>query len=323
MKYTLTRLTHLLLAAYGSCGFAATYDTLPTIPDPIFGVNQYNVGPPQDLARYWPLNDEDAAYLKTLGCNAIRFPLYPSEVGIDEKRFLTWPADGGLDPATLGTPDWRSLDAVMDWMIKHQFTPNVCPSPEVRGDWTTKTWMSLHVPENADRTVWFTKLVVDHLTEKYGDQIVYGWYENWWWNSYKHDKSSRFPVAFRNKLSEMYHGDLAALNSVWKASYSSFDKVDVPTLLTTTNRVDPLAINSRRSFDLRKAMDLMQRDVLAELHAYIKRKAPGSNCWMCSAELRKRATTCPSWLMERQSTLEQNWPPRTMSCPIDRKSLPT
>ena len=153
------------------------WDTLPEIPDLLFGVNQYNVGLPQDLARYWPLNDEDAVYLKTLGCNAIRFPLYPSEVGIDEKRFLTWPADGGFDPATLGTPDWRSLDAVMDWMIKHQFTPNVCPSPEVRGDWSTKTWMSLHVPENAERSVWFTKLVVDHLTEKYGDQVVYGWYE--------------------------------------------------------------------------------------------------------------------------------------------------
>jgi hypothetical protein len=75
----------------------------------------------------------------------------------------------------------------------------------------------------------------------------------------------------------MYHGNLAALNSAWKASYPSFDKVDVPTLLGTTNKVDPSAINSRRSFDLRKAMDLMQRDVLAELHACIKRKAPGSN----------------------------------------------
>ena len=74
----------------------------------------------------------------------------------------------------------------------------------------------------------------------------------------------------------MYHGDLAALNSAWKASYPSFEEVDVPPLLTTSNVVDPLAINSRRTFDLRKATDLMQRDVLTELHAYIQRKAPGS-----------------------------------------------
>ncbi len=238
-------------------------------------MNQYNVGAPADLARYWPLTAEDAAYLKSLGCNTIRFPLYPGEVGIDEKRFLTGPADGGFEPATLGTPDWRSLDAVMEWMVKHQFTPNVCPSPEVRGDWRTKTWMSLHVPENAERTVWFTKLVVDHLTEKYGDQIVYGWYENWWWNSYKHEKSMRFSAVFRSKLAAMYHGDIGALNEAWSATYLDFGQVDVPRLLTDDGaRVAPTAINSRRTFDLRQAMDLIQRDVLADLRAYIKKKAP-------------------------------------------------
>ena len=171
------------LAVLTGHAFAESYEALPKIPEPLFGVNQYNVGLPEDQARYWPLNDEDAVYLKSLGCNSNRFPLFPSEVGIDEKLFLTWPEDGSFDPTALGTPDWRSLDAVMDWMIDHQFTPNVCPSPEVRGDWTTKAWMSLHVPENAERSVWFTKIVVDHLTEKYGDQVIYGWYENWWWNS--------------------------------------------------------------------------------------------------------------------------------------------
>jgi hypothetical protein len=109
VKHTLTFLILLpLLASACPSSAAAPSDVLPKTRDLLFGVNQYNVGLPQELARYWPLNDEDAAYLKTLGCNAIRFPLYPGEVGMDEKKFLTWPADGGFDPAALGTPDWRS-----------------------------------------------------------------------------------------------------------------------------------------------------------------------------------------------------------------------
>lgn len=254
---------------------ASGHAALSPIPSVLFGVNQYNVGPPELLAKHWPINDDDAAYLKSLGCNAIRFPLYPSEVGIDERKLVTWRQDGGFDPSALGTPDWRSLDTLMDWMVRHQFTPNVCPSPEVRGDWTTKTWMSLHVPENAERTVWFTKLVVDHLTEKYGEQIVYGWYESWWWNSYKHENSARFPAAFRTKLSAMKGGRIESLNRDWGTTYDSFDEVEVPRLMKD-GAVDPAAINSRRTFDLRKAMDLIQRDLLTELHAYIKQKAPGA-----------------------------------------------
>lgn len=254
---------------------ASAHAALPHIPSVLFGVNQYNVGPPEQLAKYWPINDDDAAYLKSLGCNAIRFPLYPSEVGIDERKLVTWRQDGGFDPSALGTPDWRSLDTLMDWMVRHQFTPNVCPSPEVRGDWTTKTWMSLHVPENAERTVWFTKLVVDHLTEKYGDQIVYGWYESWWWNTYKHESSVRFPAAFRAKLSTMKGGKIESLNLDWGTTYRSFDEVEVPRLMKD-GAVDPAAINSRRTFDFRQAMDLLQRDVLTGLHAAIKQKAPGA-----------------------------------------------
>ena len=264
------------------------FDALPKIPEPLFGVNQYGVGEPKDLAKNWPLNEDDVAYLKSLGCNSIRFPLYPSDVGIDEKKFLTVPADGSFDPAALGAPDWRSLDVLMDWMVRHQLTPNVCPSPELKGDWSTKTWMSLHVPENAERSVWFTKLVVDHLTEKYGDQIVYGWYESCWWNSYKQDKSTRFPAAFRKKLAEMYRGNIGDLNAAWNSSYQTFDQVEIPLILAdgkqinnvqpspSKTQVDPSAINSRRTFDLRKAMDLLQRDVLTDLHAYIKQKAPGA-----------------------------------------------
>ncbi len=250
--------------------------TLPPIPPVLFGVNQYNVGPPDLLARHWPLTDDDAAWLKSLGCNTIRFPLYPSEVGIDERRFLEWPPDGSFDPSLLGPPDWRSLDALMEWMIRHQFTPNVCPSPEVRGDWTTKTWMSLHLPEHAERTAWFTLLVVEHLTQRFGDRMVYGWYENWWWNTYKHPRSSRFPHAFRRKLAELYGHRIDRLNRAWNSRYSSFDDVEVPHIMTEDGRVDPAAIHSRRTYDLRRTIDLMQRDVLARLRKDIHAIAPGA-----------------------------------------------
>jgi len=260
------------------------------------------------LARGWPLTDEDAAYLKSLGCNAIRFPLYPSEVGIDERKFLTWPEDGSFDPSGFGTPDWRSLDAVMDWMIRHQFTPNVCPSPEVREDWTTKAWMSLHVPENAQRTIWFTQLVVDHLTARYGDQIVYGWYENWWWNSFKHEQSKRFPAAFRQKLAEMYDHKIKALNKAWNTTCQSFAEVEIPRLMAATGGgVDPAAINSRRTYDLRRAMD---RDVLRKLRADIKRKAPGAK-WIGGCLLNSvgaladiRSATVPSCAASMRTAAE-------------------
>ena len=256
---------------------------LPPIPEVIFGVNQLNVGLPGSAMKSWPLTDADAEWLKSLGCNTIRFPVYPGEVGIDEKRFLTRTQDGKFDQAALGQADWRSLDELMDWMIRHQFTPNVCPSPEFQTqEWSSKTWMSLHVPENAERAVWFTKLVMDHLTEKYGDRILYGWYEDWWWNSYKHEDSARFPEAFRRKLSEMYEVKIDSLNTAWESSYGNFAEIEVPALMSRSpesyNRgtVAPAAVNSRRTYDLRKAMDLLHREVLTELRDYLHKKAPGA-----------------------------------------------
>jgi hypothetical protein len=166
--------TALILCAAAAVSLAAS--TLPTVPKMMFGVNQYNVGLPADLIKHWPLTDDDAVFLKSTGCNTIRFPLYPQEVGIDERKLMTWKAGDKFNEQADGLkPDWRSLDALLDWMAKHRFTPFVCPVAEVKGDWSTKAWMALHVPEEAQRTVWFTKLVVDHITGKYGDNVVYGW----------------------------------------------------------------------------------------------------------------------------------------------------
>ncbi|RKX47302.1 MAG: hypothetical protein DRP64_01440 [Verrucomicrobia bacterium] len=254
--------------------------SLPQIPKIIFGVNQFNIGPAD--GPKWPLADDEVEWLKEeLHCNTIRFPVYVDEVGIDQDLFFKETEDGTFDPSILGKGDWRSLDATIDWMIKHQITPNVCPSPELHNnEWQSKAWMSLHVPENADRSLWFTKLIVDHLTEKYGDQIIYGWYEDWWWNSYKHEDSVRFPDAFRGKLAEMYNNSIKDLNAAWGSDYKYFYKVEVPDLLVKDASgkkvVPPSAINSRRTYDLRKAMDLLHRDRLTQLHTYIKQKAPGA-----------------------------------------------
>lgn len=248
---------------------------LPPIPKIIFGVNQYSVGVPADLAKHWPLTDDEAVYLKSGGCNTIKFPLYPSEIGIDEKKLMIWKTGDRFDDLKVDSwkPDWRSLDAVIDWMIKHQITPYICPVAEMSGDWTTKAWMSLHVPEEAQRTVWYTNLVVDHVTAKYGDNVIYGWYENWFWNSHKHEKSAEFPAAFRVMLSRMYSGKISALNSAWKTSHRSFAEVEVPGL-HVNGEIPEEAINSIRTYDLRRAMDLMQRDVLSGIRDRLKKLAP-------------------------------------------------
>ncbi len=248
---------------------------LPPIPKAIYGVNQYNVGLPADLAKYWPLSDADAAFLKNIGCNTIRFPLYPGEVGIDEKKLVLWGKGDrfGKDVTDLLIPDWRSLDAVMEWMIRHGFTPYVCPVVEVKDDWTTKAWMSLHVPEQAQRTKWYTELVVDHITKKYGENVIYGWYENWYWIADKREKSEQFPAAFRKTLAAMYKGRIDQLNTAWKSNYGSFDDVAIPVLMTD-NHVPQEAFDNIRSFDLRRAMDLLQRNALLEIRNHIAKVAP-------------------------------------------------
>jgi len=248
---------------------------LPPIPKIIFGVNQYNVGLPADLAKHWPLTDAEADYLKSAGCNTIKFPLYPSEVGIDETKLMSWNTGDKFDKLGVGSwkPDWRSLDALMDWMVKHQFTPYVCPVAETRGDWSSKAWMALHVPEEAQRTVWYTNLVIDHVTAKYGDNVIYGWYENWYWNSYKHEKSAEFPAAFRAMLGKMYSGKIANLNRAWKTDYKSFGEVEVPKLYVNGDIAEE-AINSIRTYDLRRAMDLMQREVLMGIKQRVTKVAP-------------------------------------------------
>lgn len=268
-----TRLIFAVLLV--GCLFSASHATtgkLPVIPEVILGVNQYSVGRPADLAKYWPLKDDEATYLKGIGINTVKFPLYPAEVGVDEKKLIAWNTGDKFDPSQL-KPDWRALDAVIDYMIRNQLTPFICPSPEISGDWSTKTWMSLHVPENAVRSVWFTKLVVDHVTEKYGDNVIYGWYENWWWNSYKHEKSAEFPAAFRKKLSQMYSDRIADLNKAWGTSYKSFSDVQIPRIFVNGS-IPEEAIDSRSSYDLLRAIDLMHRDVLTDLRRHIKKIAP-------------------------------------------------
>lgn len=272
----LIQATRLILAALlVGCLFSASHATtakLPAIPDVIFGVNQYAVGRPENLAKHWPLTDDEATYLKSIGINTVKFPLWVSETGIDEKKLIAWNTGDKFDPSGL-KPDWRSLDAVMDFLVRNQLTPFICPSPEIASDWSTKAWMSLHVPENAERSVWFTKLVVDHTTKKYGDSVIYGWYENWFWNSYKHEKSAQFPAAFRTKLGQMYSGRIAELNKAWLTNHKSFDEVQIPRIFVNES-IPEEALDSRATYDMMRAIDLMHRDVLTDLRQYIKKVAP-------------------------------------------------
>ena len=80
----------------------------------------------------------------------------------------------------------------------------------------------------------------------------------------------------------MYDGKIAALNAEWESTYGSFAEVEVPALMSRSpesynlGTVAPAAVNSRRTFDLRKAMDLLHREVLTELRDYLHKKAPGA-----------------------------------------------
>jgi hypothetical protein len=39
--------------------------------------------------------------------------------------------------------------------------------------------MRLHIPEEAEKTLWLTRVVAEHVQGKYGTNVVYGWFEDW------------------------------------------------------------------------------------------------------------------------------------------------
>ena len=256
----------------------AAVERFPAIPELVFGVNQYNIGPPELEGKHWPLTDDEIDRLKTFGVNTIRFPLYPAEIGLPPALFdlfepgKEWDGDAALGP----TLDWRSLDAVLDQLARHGITPYISPAAENGTDWSSKAWMRLHIPEEVEKTIWLTRVVAEHVQQKYGGNVVYGWFEDWFWNTHRHDRSTLFPDAWREALRRMYGGDLQALNRNWGAAYPSFYDVPVPILWEQDGGVPDEAVASRRTYDFRRSVDWMQREALEEMRRQLSRVSPGA-----------------------------------------------
>jgi|GEM_PF-3422400 len=277
-------LSTLCLTLAAACGCTAAADPaaavsgerFPVIPKLVFGVNQYNVGPPELEAKHWPLKEGEIETLKGLGVNTIRFPLYPAEIGLQPAPFdlfrpgQRWEGET-VDKATF---DWRSLDAVLDQLAGHGVTPYISPAAENGKEWETKAWMRLHIPEEAEKTLWLTRVVAEHVQAKYGGNVIYGWFEDWYWNSGRHERSPRFPDAWRAALRRIYGDDLTALNRNWAAGYGSFDEVPVPVLWEPGTGVPAQAFASRRTYDFRRSVDCMQRESLEEMRRQLRQVSP-------------------------------------------------
>jgi len=266
----------IALALLGGLFSHADAQSLPALPSLYLGFNQPGLSSPSgpiDPYKPWALSDAELVQLKAeLGMTTIRFPLYPSEVGLDNQLVAGW--DKGQtwnEGIANGWPvNWLALDAVLDQMVRMQLTPIICPVAEPPKDWVT-----MHIPEAAERALWFTRLVAGHVHGKYGDNVVYGWYENFAGVSYMHDRSTQFPAQFRQRLSEMYGGSIASLNTAWNGAFASFGDVPVPRMWDGS-RVPADAIESRRTYDLRKAMDLLGRDRLTAWRTELSQIAPGA-----------------------------------------------
>jgi hypothetical protein len=275
MRHLLTLCSTLV--ALGS-GAAAAGERFPALPKLIFGVNQYNVGPPELLGQHWPLKGDEIERLKVLGVNTIRFPLYPAEVGLAPALFDLFQGGQSWDAAALEKAglDWRSLDAILDLLAEHGITPYISPAAENGKDWTSKAWMRLHIPEEAEKTIWFTRVVAEHVQNRYGGNVIYGWFEDWFWNTGGHERSPRFPEAWRQAMRRMYADDLPALNRNWATNHASFAVLPLPVLWEPERGVPDAAFASRQTYDLRRSVDGMQRERLEEMRRELKRVSPGA-----------------------------------------------
>ncbi|MHB1456265.1 MAG: discoidin domain-containing protein [Armatimonadota bacterium] len=255
----------------------------PKIPEIILGVNQPGpVGVPTDVERSpspWLLTDADITLLKGIGVNTIRIPVYPTNIGLDGVK-LTWKHGDKFDAAEADKwpVDWKLLDATLDQFRKHGITPYICPHP-----YPLANWMTIYIPEDAERCLWFTALIVKHVSAKYGNNVIYGWYENIWMNSmepwysgaYRHSLSAMFPDEWHQMLRKMYKGNIKSLNKVWNTNYKLFDEAPVWDMGSISG-IPADAYNNRRTYDLRTAIDLLSRECLLSWRAQLKQIAPGA-----------------------------------------------
>ncbi|MHB0999528.1 MAG: hypothetical protein ACYC27_09800 [Armatimonadota bacterium] len=279
MKHIYHILSIILLTIACSISYTATF---PKIPDVILGVNQSGPG---DISKAdiknapWKLTDDDIEYFKSIGVNTIRIPVYPTEIGMDGFK-LVWKTGDKFDKesADKWTVDWRLLDATLDQYLRHGITPYICPHL-----YPTANWMTIYIPEDAERGLWYTSLIVKHVHEKYGDNVIYGWYENIWKNSmepwysgvYRHTLSAEFPANWHRMLKTMWKGDLRAMNAAWGTNYTSFDQAPVWDM-GTIKGVPADAYATRRTYDLRKAIDLLSRERLKSWRQELRKMSPGA-----------------------------------------------
>lgn len=279
MKYTLALILLLMITR-----FACAVDAFPPISDLFIGANQgWSANPAtvtDPAAPSWELTDADLQILKEAGVNTLRFPVYPESLGLGKGNSLfTWQAGATWDAAAANRlpVDWRLLDAILEQLSRHGLTPYICPHPY------PAQWQTIYIPEDAERVLWYTELIIRHVQERFGGNVIYGWYENIWRNSLepwgsgpmRHNFSSRFLEQWRARLSSMYDGDIAALNRYWQTSYATFSEVELPDLGTPMN-VPVTAYANRKTYDLRLAVDLMSRDVLTDWRTHLKQIAPGA-----------------------------------------------
>ena len=271
----------VMLITIGGTGLRASVFT--KIPEVILGVNQPGpVGVPYDVERSpspWLLTDADITLLKGIGVNTIRIPVYPTNIGLDGVK-LTWKRGDKFDAAEADKwpVDWKLLDATLAQFQKHQITPYICPHP-----YPLANWMTIYIPEDAERCLWFTALIAKHVSIKYGNNAIYGWYENIWKNSmepwysgvYRHSLSAMFPAEWHRMLKKMYKGNIKSLNKVWNTNYTSFDEALVWDMGSISG-IPADAYNNRRTYDLRTAIDLLSRERLLSCRAQLKKIAPGA-----------------------------------------------
>lgn len=278
------RATLAVVALLGAAHFAFAADAFPPLPAALVGANQ---GWGADAAKVadpaipsWELTDADLERLKASGANTLRFPVYPVFLGLGTGVDLfSWKPGAVWDAAAHARlpVDWRPLDAILGQLARHGLTPYICPHPY------PAQWQTIYIPEDAERTLWYTELIVRHVHDRFGDNVIYGWYENIWRNSLepwgsgpmRHSLSPRFLELWRARLSGMYAGDITALNRAWRTRYATFSQVELPDLGTPLH-VPPSAYASRRTYDLRLAVDLMSREVLSAWRARLHRIAPGA-----------------------------------------------
>ena len=262
--------------------FISNIYAFPAIPELIFGVNQYNIGFPENEGRDFPLKESEIKRLKEMGVNCVRVPVYPIEVGIDPDLFkLSEPGEYfDFEKANSLTPDFRSLDAFLELMEKYDITPYLSPSPEYNdmkggSDWSSKAWLRLHVPADAEKALWFTELIAKHVGEKFGSNIIYGWFEDWYWGSYAYRGDGRMDANIKKELANIYDNDISILNEAWKSNFISFGNIELPTIFKD-NQVPKEAFNNQRTYDLRFAIDNLQKQKLSEIKEIVKEISPDS-----------------------------------------------